>query len=293
MRRRTLKAFFPAIASLVLLPTAAGAAPHKKTHTKPKARHGVHVTAKVASVATTTPPPRVDAASTPLVLAPPPDRSTPATGLATARTEDHLSPTSHPPTTSDTFLAPQDRDRAASDGEPIRHRVALTLNPLPLVVGRYGANVEVMLASHHAAIASAFVQTYSRALVHALVPQVDTASLPSPLVGGELGYRLYSGSDGPTGFFAGPSFVVMPFAYPHVGNDLRAELVSFETYGAALDVGAQAVVAGGLTIGGGVGIEYLAYNPPASIAPPPGVSVPSYPEPHVLPRVLFAAGWAF
>jgi hypothetical protein len=85
----------------------------------------------------------------------------------------------------------------------------------------------------------------------------------------------------------------MPFAYPHVGSDLRADIVAFETFGAAFDVGAQAVLGGGLTIGGGIGVEYLAYQPPASIAPPPGVTAPTYPEPHVLPRVLLAAGWAF
>ena len=194
---------------------------------------------------------------------------------------------------SDRSLEPQNRDRAETEGDLVRHRVALTLNPIPMVVGRFGANLEVMLASHHAIVASGFVQTYPSTVVHVLVPQVDMSNLPSPLLGGELGYRLYSDRDGPSGLFAGPSLVMMPFAYPHVGPDLRPELVAFETYGAAIDVGAQAVVGGGLTVGGGIGVEYLAYTPPASIVPPPGASVPSYPEPHVLPRILLAAGWAF
>lgn len=197
------------------------------------------------------------------------------------------------PLASDRSLEPVDRDRTSPDADPIRHRVALTLNPIPFVVGRFGANLEVMLASHHALLASGFVQTYPSAVMHLLVPQADMANLPSPLFGGEVGYRLYSGREGPEGVFVGPSLVMMPFAYPHVGSDLRAEMVAFETYGAALDVGAQAVVGSGLTIGGGIGVQYLAYSPPASIAPPPGASVPSYPEPHVLPRVLLAAGWAF
>ena len=76
-------------------------------------------------------------------------------------------------------------------------------------------------------------------------------------------------------------------------RSLRAEVVSFNAYGGALDVGVQAVVGPGFTIGGGVGVMALAYTPPASIAPPAGAQVPSYPEPHVLPRLLIMAGWAF
>jgi hypothetical protein len=85
----------------------------------------------------------------------------------------------------------------------------------------------------------------------------------------------------------------MPLAAPRLTSDYRAEVISFMAYGAALDVGVQAVVGGGFTIGGGVGVAALAYSRPVSATPPPGIELPSYPEPHVLPRLLFAAGWAF
>lgn len=83
----------------------------------------------------------------------------------------------------------------------------------------------------------------------------------------------------------------MPIAYPRVTDPLRAEVVSFNAYGGALDVGVQAVIGPGLTIGGS-GVMALAYTPPASITAPAGLEVPSYPEPHMLPRLLMMAGWA-
>ncbi|MGH7280378.1 MAG: hypothetical protein ACRELY_02555 [Polyangiaceae bacterium] len=265
-----------AVASVMLIAVAARAAspsqtPHKKSHAKAHVQHASHASlgsshANTASAQSAAPPP------------PPAPQQIVASLNGSA---------------GDRALEPENHDRASSDIEPLRHRAALTLNPIPMIVGRFGANLELMLASHHAVVASGFVQTYSSAVMHVIVPQADMSNLPSPLFGGELGYRLYSGSEGPSGLFVGPSLVMMPFAYPHVGSDLRAEMVAFETYGAALDVGAQAVIGSGLTIGCGVGVQYLAYDPPASIAPPPGASVPSYPEPHVLPRVLLAAGWAF
>jgi hypothetical protein len=55
----------------------------------------------------------------------------------------------------------------------------------------------------------------------------------------------------------------------------------------------QAVVGPGFTIGGGIGVMALAYSRPASATPPAGIELPSYPEPHVFPRLLIAAGWAF
>jgi hypothetical protein len=85
----------------------------------------------------------------------------------------------------------------------------------------------------------------------------------------------------------------MPIVYPRVSEQLRAELVPLDAYGAALDVGAQAILGSGFTIGGGVGVMALAYTPPASVTPPPGALAPTFAEPHVLPRLLLAAGWSF
>ena len=182
----------------------------------------------------------------------------------------------------------------ASRTEPgLAHRGTLTLNPFALVIGRYGANAEFVVAPHHALTASGFVQTFPKGLLRIAAPDFADGDAPPSRFGGELGYRLYSGSDGPNGIFIGPSVVSMPLVAPRLTDDFRPELVSFNAYGAAIDVGAQAVVGPGFTIGGGVGVMALAYSSPASATPPPGVSLPSYPEPHVLPRLLVMAGWAF
>lgn len=125
------------------------------------------------------------------------------------------------------------------------------------------------------------------------LPDMTVGEGPQSRFGGELGYRLYTGSDGPTGLFVGPSFVAMPLAAPRLTADYRTEVVSFMAYGAALDVGVQAVVGPGFTLGGGVGVMALAYDTPASATPPAGIDLPSFPAPHVLPRLLVNVGWAF
>lgn len=122
---------------------------------------------------------------------------------------------------------------------------------------------------------------------------IDVSKGADTHVGGELGYRFYTGSEGAHGFFAGVAGVAMPLAYPRVTQDLRTDVASFLAYGGAFDLGVQAITDSGFTVGGGIGVMYLAYTPPASPTPPAGITVPSYPEPHVLPRLLFAAGWSF
>ncbi len=192
------------------------------------------------------------------------------------------------------MIVARDRDRV--DPAPVApiKRVTLTLNPLPMIAGRYGANVELVPLPHHALIASAYVQTFPTWTLRMVMPSnVDLADGPKPMVGGELGYRFYSGTNGASGLFVGPSAVVMPIAYPRVRDDLKAEVVSLHAYGAALDVGAQIVTSSGFTFGGGVGVMGLAYSPPESVKPPAGVEAPKFVEPHVFPRLLLAAGYSF
>jgi hypothetical protein len=155
-------------------------------------------------------------------------------------------------------------------------------------------NVELVPFRHHGIIASAFYQTFTPAMLRVLMPkEVDTSHGAPAKVGGELGYRFYSGRDGANGFFAGISGVAMPIAYPRVTADYKSEVTSFYAFGGAVDLGVQAITTGGFTIGGGIGGMYLAYSPPASVTPPAGVSAPSIPQPHILPRLLVAAGWSF
>ena len=165
----------------------------------------------------------------------------------------------------------------------------MTLNPLGLAVQRYGANLEVVPLPHHAFVGTAFLQSVPLAIVKSLSGYDQITDSGKPSVGGELGYRLYSGKRGADGLFAGASFVMMPLAYPRIAADFRsAELVHYTAPGGALDIGAQAVTSSGFTVGGGIGAMYLGYTLPSD---PRRIPLPI--EPHLLPRLLLAAGWSF
>jgi hypothetical protein len=187
-----------------------------------------------------------------------------------------------------------DRPPRPSAPQPTRdklRRITLTTNPLAMIMGRYGANAEVLPARHHAIVVSAYVQSFSMTMVSALVPEYQDRLGDTSVsgAGGELGYRFYSGRTGADGLFVGPSFVVMPLAYPRLdARSLMVELSPFYATGAALDVGAQVVTRWGFTVGGGAGAMLLAYN-----IPDDPQRLPLTFTPRVLPRLLFTAGWSF
>lgn len=191
-------------------------------------------------------------------------------------------------------LATSNRDKAEQLSSSPKYRVTIGVNPLPMIAGRFGGNLEVMLARHHAIVGGAYYQMFSPAMLKVIMPsEVNVDKGAKSQFGGEVGYRFYSGHEGANGFFAGVSGVVMPLAYPKVNELYESSVESFHAYGGAIDVGLQAIVGPGFTVGGGIGVMYLAWNPPASVKPPPGVAAPDYPEPHVLPRLLLTAGWSF
>lgn len=206
--------------------------------------------------------------------------------------EVHGTTTAAPPTAAITMLHAPDHDHVEGAPPPPPRRFTISLNPLPIIAGRYGLNGEVSVVPHHAVTASAWLQTFTPAMLRVIMPrEIDVHRGADARFGGELGYRFYSRAA--DGFFAGLSGVVMPIMYPRVTPSYSTEVVSFLAYGAALDVGVQAMTSSGFTISGGLGAMYLAYTPPASVAPPAGVAVPTFPEVHVLPRLLLAAGWSF
>lgn len=186
----------------------------------------------------------------------------------------------------------QDEDRTQSPRkgqDDTRHYVTVTVNPLGLAFERYGGNVEVSPLPHHVLTASLYSQSVPLWLVKALSARDEVHERGGSTLGGELGYRLYSGKGGADGLFVGGSFVSMPLAYARLGADLAsAELVRFSAPGAAFDLGVQKVMGSGFTLGGGIGVMYLAYDlPNDNRRLPVGI------EPHVLPRLLLAAGWSF
>ena len=287
MSARTLATGCGLALLICALAPRADAAPRAST-TKPTARRTKPLSTAKLAVLTARPAaltPALAPTPTPALAPTPIPAPTPTLAASSPAPALALSPA---------FATPApDADRAPSTPSTLQHRATVTLNPLALAIGRYGANAELVFARHHAITASGYLQTFPHAILRRLLPDIPLGDGPQSRLGGEVGYRLYSGTDGPTGVFVGPSLVAMPLAAPRLASDFRPEVVSFMAYGAALDVGVQAVVGPGFTIGGGIGVMALSYSPPASATPPAGLELPSYPEPHVLPRLLVAAGWAF
>jgi hypothetical protein len=183
-------------------------------------------------------------------------------------------------------------DRAQTPREPphdSRRPVAVTFNPLGFAVQRYGANLEIIPIPHHAFVGTAFFESVPLGMLKSVSGFDAINDNHGAAFGGEIGYRLYMGRVGADGFFAGASFITMPLVYPRVAADLAsADLVRFNAQGAAFDIGIQKVTDVGFTIGGGVGVMYLAYELPNDLR-----RIPLPMEPHILPRLLLTAGWSF
>jgi hypothetical protein len=199
-------------------------------------------------------------------------------------------------------LASSQADAATEEGErersarqdDTRRPVALTINPLAFVIQRYGGNVEWSFARHHALVTSGYVQSVPVEMVRPFAGEFEIKDKnATPGFGGELGYRLYSGKRGADGLFIGGSFVAMPVAYPRLGGidpaatTATVELARIYGVGGAIDVGAQTVTSWGLTIGGGLGASFLAYDYPNDPSRLP------YSLPNVLPRLLLQTGYSF
>ncbi|MCA9591295.1 MAG: hypothetical protein KC657_38635 [Myxococcales bacterium] len=272
-------------------PKARAATPHKnpskarptprKTRTPSASR-----AARAAAPKNAPEPPPPAAAAPPPAAAVAPPESTPAP--APSAVAPPIAPAPSP-------AAP---DRVTEPPAPDLARVTITANPLALIIGRYGANLEVLVAPHHAVVVSGYMQTFSTPLLRTLAQGTGWVDATRPLPGGELGYRVYSSRAGAAGLFAGASFVLMPIAYPRLGASMKPEIVSYHAHGGALDVGVQAILRGGITLGGGVGVMALAYPRPenaslpdeiAAVAPP----LPTFPAPRILPRLLLTAGYSF
>src|SRR5690606_34629482 len=129
-------------------------------------------------------------------------------------------------------------DRSTPSPDDVKRPLTLSVNPLPLVAGRYGLNVEYVVRPHHAIVGSGFLQTFPAGMVNLLVPSgAEIAERPSSMPGGEIGYRVYTSRESASGLFAGPSLVLMPIAYPRLRDDLRVDVRSLHAYGVAVDVG--------------------------------------------------------
>jgi hypothetical protein len=160
-----------------------------------------------------------------------------------------------------------------------RRVVALTLNPLPLALGRVGGNIEIEVVRQHAIVGtlSGLVEQVGRGGRFSLLSEgLGFASSASTGFGVELGYHHWwgFGSGGALrGVFFGPSFLAGSTTQATVGDPSQAQVY----WGGALDVGAQEVFRGGLTLGGGAGLGFVQMAGSRA----------------AFPRLLLQVGWSF
>lgn len=154
---------------------------------------------------------------------------------------------------------PVNRDATALGvTEPKRFEVGV--NPLSLIVNRYSVQFEWVPSTHHALVANPFFFHTNRKHTENGVAY-DLGDQNG--IGAELGYRLYTGTHGPNGFFLGPSLVFGSFYKS--GGEPRADEKTFaltspanyNAYGAAFDIGGQFIAGPGVLFGVGVGAQYL------------------------------------
>ena len=150
-----------------------------------------------------------------------------------------------------------------------RRFLSVRANPLALFIGRLSADVEWMVAPHHALIGSPHVTlAQSRGDLPANATGFTGANATG--FGVELGYHYFPAPE-LEGLFFGPS-LLLDSTRPAPGA------TRFTAYGGAFDVGYQAVVGPGFTLAAGGGLLFItASGAPVKLAP----------------RALLGIGWTF
>lgn len=161
--------------------------------------------------------------------------------------------------------------------------VAATWNPLGAIVGgRISFNVEYAPVTHHVIIASPHFANPSQEV--SVGPDVQRTNRFTG-VGGELGYRYYTGTRGMNGIFIGPSII---------GGVYNASLIqgdtAFTNIGVAADIGVQQIFWDHLALGAGAGIEYLSVSKEFGDLSAGASTIASS---GLKPRLLAQAGYAF
>lgn len=152
--------------------------------------------------------------------------------------------------------------------------IAVTLDPLPLLWGRIGANVELLVAPHHALVGSAHVLLSNVNRGGILAQAFGFAQKTSSGAGAEVGYHYWwYWSRSLQGPFFGPSLLVGSTTNATVGGVPDAQTY----WGVSVDAGEQAVLAGGFTAGAGIGLGLIRMADAGA----------------VFPRFLAQLGWSF
>jgi hypothetical protein len=182
-------------------------------------------------------------------------------------------------------------DVVIDDAPPARRYVSLAWNPVPIfALGKVSFDVVIAPVDHHALVLSPYYVTTTTVpfFVYNDITGSPTA-LPQQTFegfGGEIGYRYYFGLGGPRGFFVGGSFLIGAFTAT-AQNSTQTHYMSF---GGAVDVGYQALVADRVVLGAGLGLQYTAMD--TSL---PNQQFPAnlYANSGLYPRLLLSVGWAF
>jgi hypothetical protein len=197
-------------------------------------------------------------------------------------------------------------DVVVHEAAPPRRYVSIEWNPLPLVVmhtgvrpsdpgrpsqeglGKLSANIVLAPFEHHAVILSPFYVLTRTTPITIFDNGGNPTRLPIQTFegyGSELGYRYYADHGGLRGFFIGPSLIVGSFtATAENGTQLP-----YIHYGAAFDVGYQALVVDRVALSLGAGLQYTTTS---KSIPDQMLWAKVFANTALLPRVLVSVGWA-
>lgn len=196
--------------------------------------------------------------------------------------------------------AQQPPDVVIRETPPPHRTFAVEWNPLSLFIDKWSFNVNIVPGNHHGIILSPF---YVNNTTLPWATGVDANGNPLTLpngqpytlnvlpqrfegFGGEIGYRYYTGLEGPRGFFAGPSILLAPFTAT-APNGTKTD---FFDLGFAADIGFEALIADtvALSVGGG-----LQYTIPSKSIPQQQDPASIYANQKLYPRMLLSLGYAF
>jgi hypothetical protein len=206
-----------------------------------------------------------------------------ATLAGSARADD-LSPTMDSSVygpREETFAAEKPSPRLGDSG---RRWLALTLNPVAPLIGRWGGNIEMLPAAHHGIVVSASYVARPDCCTSTPSDSAGASPANSNLLRGgfgELGYRYYTSGRGPAGLFFGPSLVAGAVG---TGPEGTISLV-----GGAFDVGGQ-LLFHGFVFGAGLGVQALHASRAITKTDDPTVDVLT--QSMISPRVLATIGYA-
>jgi hypothetical protein len=176
-------------------------------------------------------------------------------------------------------------DTAPPAAEDDYKHFTIQANPLSALIGRYGVDFAYLPALHHGIVVNPF---YSHVGVDATNSNgVTTAAWSLSGFGGEVGYRFYTGEKGASGFYVGPSFIFASYKQSVTGGDS----LSFTNMGAAVDIGGQAIIGDGFTIGGGFGLQYTKTS--VDLGSIDKFAANALAGGGLRPRVLFTLGYSF